>query len=112
MGAFECLPLGILQIIYSLRVAEHSPEKSNVMGMFGSKAIIDDHFCMCSGKLSLVTSWFMFGSKVAKVISMLILIFHFVQRIDVQVPELHHLWEYREASTYFCMHGVHIRMPF
>ena len=68
MGAFECLPLGILQIIYLLRVAERSPEKINVMGMFGLKAMIDDHFYMCSGELSLVSSWFMFGSKVAKVI--------------------------------------------
>ena len=42
VGAFECLPLGILQIIYSLRVAKLNPEKINLMGMPGLRAISDD----------------------------------------------------------------------
>merc|ERR1711918_50908 len=67
VGAFECLPLGILQIIYSLRVAKLNSEKINLMGT-----------------LSLITTWFMFGSKVAK------------------IPELHHLWEYREKQKKKC----------
>ena len=104
MGAFECLPLGILQIIYSIRVAEHSPKKINLMGMLGLRAITDDSFGMCSGTLSLVTTWFMFGSKVAKVVCMLILILRLVSKIDMQVPELHHLWQYHEASAY-CLHA-------
>jgi hypothetical protein len=83
VGAFECLPLGILQIIYSMRVAERSPKKINLMGMLGLRAITDDNFGMCSGTASLVTTWFMFGSKVAKVICMLILILHLVLKIDV-----------------------------
>ena len=45
VGAAECLPLGILQIVYSLRVG-----KLDVIGM-----------------LSLVTTWTMLGLKVAKV---------------------------------------------
>ena len=44
MGAFECLPLGILQIIYSLRVAKLNPEKINLMGMLGLRAINEKNF--------------------------------------------------------------------
>ena len=46
VGAFECLPLGILQIIYSLRVAEHTQDqdKMNLMGMPELRAINDDNF--------------------------------------------------------------------
>ena len=40
VGLFECLPLGILQIIYSLRVAKLNPEKINLMGMPGLRAMM------------------------------------------------------------------------
>ena len=82
------------------------------MGMLGLRGITDDNFGMCAGQASLVTTWFMFGSKVAKVICMLILNLHLVLKIGVQVPELHHLWQYHEASAYVdvCMHDVHTRM--
>ena len=44
MGAFECLPLGILQIIYSLRVARLNPEKIDLMSMLGLRAINEENF--------------------------------------------------------------------
>jgi hypothetical protein len=44
VGAFECLPLGILQIIYSLRVARLNPEKIDLMSMLGLRAINEENF--------------------------------------------------------------------
>jgi hypothetical protein len=50
VGAFECIPMGILQIGYLLRLAKHNSSDINLIGL-----------------LSLITTWMMLGMKVSKI---------------------------------------------